>query len=104
MKAITTLRQPRNLSLIHLTAAALVVAMTTTAFAGTDKTFTTAYTTLSNWAQGSLGKILALSAFLIGLAMGIARQSLIAVAMGIAFALVLFYGPTIIDSIMTFAV
>lgn len=46
--------------------------------------------------QGPLGKILAISAFVIGAIAGIVRGSLMFLAMGMGFAIVLFYGPNII--------
>jgi len=49
--------------------------------------------------QGTLGKILALIAFLVGIIAGVARGSFLAVATGIGFAVVLYYGPDIILSV-----
>lgn len=56
------------------------------------------------WSEGYLGKLLAIGAFLIGMGMGIAKQSIIAVALGIAFALTLAYGPAIITGVFAFSV
>jgi conjugal transfer pilus assembly protein TraA len=56
------------------------------------------------WSEGYLGKLLAIGAFLIGMGMGIVKQSIIAVALGIAFALTLAYGPAIITGVFSFAV
>lgn len=53
------------------------------------------------WAEGSLGVIIAVSALLIGLAMGIMRQSAAAVVIGLVIALSLYFGPTIIESVLT---
>lgn len=49
--------------------------------------------------QGTLGKILALIAFLVGMIAGVARGSFLAVATGIGFAVVFYYGPDIILSV-----
>jgi len=49
--------------------------------------------------QGTLGKILALVAFLVGIIAGVAQGSFLAVATGIGFAVVLYYGPDIILSV-----
>ena len=58
---------------------------------------------LLNWLigliQGTLGKILALIAFLVGMIAGIAQGSFLAVATGIGFAIVFHYGPDVILSV-----
>lgn len=83
---------------------ALALVLTGTAMAGTDNTFNSIYTTVKGWATGSLGKLLAVSAFLIGMGIGLVKQSAMAIVLGLAFALILFYGPGIMESIVTFAV
>ena len=83
-------------------ALALVVAGSATA--GTDTTFDSIYNQIRGWAEGSLGKLLAVGAFLIGMGMGIVRQSAMAVVLGLVFALIFAFGPGIIDNIVTFAV
>lgn len=74
------------------------------AFAGTDNTFDSVVQMLTNWATGSLGKLIAIAAFIVGMGIGMIRQSVMAAVVGVAFALVMFYGPTIIGNIVTFAV
>ena len=74
------------------------------ASAGTDTTFDSIYTTVKGWAEGSLGKLLAVSAFIIGMGIGLVRQSVMAIVLGLAFALIMFYGPAIMESIVTFGV
>lgn len=83
---------------------ALAIAASGTAFAGTDTTFTAIYTTISGWATGSLGKLFALAAFIVGMGIGLVKQSAMAIVLGLAFALIMFYGPGVIDSLVTFAV
>src|SRR5689334_16424785 len=82
----------------------LAVVMTGTAVAGTDTTFDTVYQTVKGWAEGSLGKLLAVSAFIVGMGIGLMRQSIMAIVLRLAFALVMFYGPSIMESIVTYAV
>lgn len=82
----------------------LAVVASSSAMAGTDTTFDTIYMEIRGWAEGSLGKLLAVSAFLIGMGIGLVRQSAIAVVLGLAFALIFAFGPGIIDNIVTFAV
>ena len=60
---------PENKKLVS-TAVAIAVAMTLaigTAYAGTDTTFTPLATKISGWLSGSLGYLLALGAFLVGI-------------------------------------
>jgi len=71
------------------------------AHAGTGGTeFGDIYTTLEGWATGSLGKVISIGAFLVGIAAGIVRQSIMAVVTGIGTALAVNYSPTVIDSIV----
>jgi conjugal transfer pilus assembly protein TraA len=71
------------------------------AYAGTDSTFSAIVTKLTAWATGSLGKVIALAMFLIGVGMSVMRQSIAPVAVALAAALALFYGPTIITGVLT---
>lgn len=66
---------------------------------GGDTTFQTIYTTLQSWATGTLGKTLALGALVVGIAIGLANQTVIAAAIGVAFAMVLSYGPGVLEGI-----
>jgi len=81
---------------------ALIVA--SSAHAGADTTFGTVLTMLTDWAQGSLGAVLSIAAFIIGMGIGLVRQSVMAVVVGLSMAIVMFYGPTIITNIVSFAV
>lgn len=76
-------------------ASALVVA---NAHAGTDATFDDVTTTISGWAKGSLGKTLSMATFVVGIGAGIMRQSLMAAVLGVGSALVMNYGPTVIEA------
>uniref|UniRef100_UPI0035A29C16 TraA family conjugative transfer protein n=1 Tax=Klebsiella pneumoniae TaxID=573 RepID=UPI0035A29C16 len=54
------------------------------AHAGTGgKEFDDIWTTITDWTQGTLGRIIAGSMILVGIVGGIARQSIMAFAMGI---------------------
>lgn len=86
-----------------LTSAALagVALASNEAMAGTAGTeFDDIYTLLVGWTQGTLGKIIALGMFMVGLAAGIVNQSIIAVVIGIGGALALYYAPTVIDGVV----
>lgn len=71
-------------------------------FAGTGGTaeFGQIYTTVQGWLQGTLGKVIALSALGVGLGMGVVRQSIMAVVLGVAMGLATYYGPQILDNVV----
>lgn len=72
------------------------------AIAGTGGTeFNDIYDLLSNWAKGTLGKVISLAIFMVGIAAGIVRQSVIAAVAGVAGAMVMYYGPGVIENIVT---
>lgn len=84
---------------------ALLLVVSATAFASSEGTeFELIYTTIRGWFEGTLGKVLAVSAFGVGMGVGIVKQSLMALAIGIGFAAALAYAPKIIDTIFTFAI
>jgi len=58
---------------------------------------------ITEWSQGSLGRVIAGTIILVGVVAGIANQSLGAFAIGLGGGVGLFYAPTIIDSVMTAA-
>jgi len=59
------------------------------------------YTTLTDWSQGTVGKVIALGMILVGITAGIANQSLMAFAIGIGGGLGLYNAPTIIDTVFS---
>lgn len=69
--------------------------------AGGEAEFGSIYTWIKGIITGTLGRFLAMAAFVIGLAMGIVRQSIIAAVIGIAFAIALAYGPSVIEGVFT---
>ena len=80
---------------------AVAALMAGEAMAGTDTTFGSIYTTLKAWTTGSLGQVISLATFLVGLGAGIIQQSVIAVVVGVAAAISLYYAPNIIGSVLT---
>jgi len=82
-----------------LVAAAVVPFVASAGTGGTE--FDGAWTTIQGWLTGTLGKIIAGAFVLIGIVAGIARQSLMALAIGIAGGLGLNNAPSIIDSVLT---
>lgn len=88
--------------LAGLMAAALIALPLATAHAGAGGAeFDPFYDTIVDWAQGSLGKALALAMFIVGIGVGVVRGSVIAAVPSVAGALGLFIAPTIIDAIVT---
>ena len=59
------------------------------------------YDTLVIWTQGSVGKVIMLAFFMVGIVAGIARQSLLAFAVGIGAGLGIYNAPTIVDTVFT---
>jgi len=78
---------------LTLMAPCFVFAATNT---GSDETFSEVAGMVRGWLEGSLGQVIALSALAVGLAMGVLRQSIMASVVGVAMALVAYYGPTIV--------
>ncbi len=79
----------------------MVAVMSVSAFAGVGGTeFQSIYDLILGWAQGYLGKTLALVMFLTGIGMGVARQSIWAAVIGVSAAIAVYYAPNIIDSIV----
>jgi conjugal transfer pilus assembly protein TraA len=94
-----------NRALALAAMAAFTVALTVvpdSAFAGTGGTeFDAIWTTISDWMQGTLGRIIAGSMILVGLIAGVVRQSLMAFAVGIGGGIGLFSTPGIVNNVMT---
>jgi conjugal transfer pilus assembly protein TraA len=72
------------------------------AVAGTaDTDFSVIATKLNDWATGTLGRVIALSIFIVGIAMGIVQQSVVAAVVAVGGALILNYGPPIIMGLIS---
>lgn len=95
-------RTKRDRALIALFALLFVIVLAGNSYAGTTGTeFQGAYALISGWTTGFLGKIIALTTFLVGLAGTIIRQNLYPVVVGLAVALTVALGPSIIEAIAT---
>ena len=85
-------------------AAVLMVAVAAgaAAFAGGGGTqqFGSLATELQDWAQGSLGIVISIAALLVGLSIGVVKQSLMAVVTGIGIAIALYFGPEVITGVL----
>lgn len=86
-----------------VTAAFLLTALVSAqAFAGAGGTeFTTVYDSLSGWTNGTLGKTLAVASLLVGLGVGVIKQSVMAAVTGVSMALVAGFGPSVVDGVVT---
>ena len=72
------------------------------AMAGTGGAeFDSIWTTLTDWMQGTLGKIASGAMILVGIIAGVARQSIMAFAVGVGGGIGLYNTPTVIDLMMT---
>jgi conjugal transfer pilus assembly protein TraA len=102
MTKLNAFMSQKKARLLLIVLAVSLGALAPDVMAGTGGTeFDNIYTLLSGWTQGTLGKIIALAMFLVGLSAGIINQSISAVVVGIGGALALFYGPTIITGVVT---
>jgi conjugal transfer pilus assembly protein TraA len=63
--------------------------------------FNSAWVTLQSWLTGDLGRVIAAGLLLVGLSIGIVRQSVMAAVPAIASGLALNLAPTIISAIVT---
>ncbi|WP_051303372.1 TraA family conjugative transfer protein [Psychromonas aquimarina] len=79
----------------------LCVVLSQTVMAGTDATFDAWVDQLTDWIEGSLGKGVSIAFVIIGIIMGIAQQTLKAVAIGVGCALGLNFTPTVISAMFT---
>lgn len=88
------------LSVLMLTVVAIAMATTTSTSTIGDPMGTT-YSDLHAWAQGSVGKTITLACIMVGVVIGVARQSLMAFAIGIFMGLGIYNSPGIIDTIFS---
>ena len=63
--------------------------------------FQPTYDMLIGWMTGLLGRIIAVAFIIVGLIAGVARQSIMSFAIGIAAGLGLFMAPDIIDAVVS---
>ena len=72
------------------------------AHAGTTGTeFQDLYDLMIGWAKGYLGKIFAVVSFLVGIGFAAARQSMMPAVTGLTLAMVIGFGPSLIEKILT---
>jgi conjugal transfer pilus assembly protein TraA len=101
LKGMNFTVSPKSL-LTAMFAVALLLVLATAAQAGTGGAeFDGIWTLIKGWMQGTLGRVIAGGMVLTGLIAGWARGSLFAAVAGVGMGLCLFYGPTIIEAVVT---
>lgn len=91
-----------NLALGLIAIVVLTLWATESSFAGTGGTaFDEVWSTLKDWMQGTLGRVVAGSMILVGIVGGIARQSLMSFAVGVGGGMGLYASPKIVETIMS---
>ncbi|OSZ33075.1 conjugal transfer protein TraA [Alcaligenes faecalis] len=94
-------RHKQILLFVVLMVAMFLLAVNTSHAGAGGLEFEEIWQTLKEWTQGTLGRIIAGAMILIGIIGGIARQSLIAFALGIGGGIGLYNAPDIIESILS---
>lgn len=87
----------KTLALIGL----MLAASTAMAGTGADTTFDDVWLTMTDWMQGTLGRILIGLMVLGGIAAGVLRQSLLSFITGVGGGIGLYAAPDIIESILS---
>lgn len=93
---------PKQTKAITMVLAIGMVCAAQVAVAGTGgDSFDSIWVTLTDWMQGTLGRVVAGAMVLVGIVGGIVRQSIMSFATGVGGGVGLYNTPTIIESIMT---
>ena len=98
--AVRTIQTQRLMTIGALGLMALMISEPSFAGTGGDA-FTDVWDTLKDWTQGTLGRIVAGAMVLVGIVGGMARQSLMAFALGIGGGMGLYNTPTVVESVMS---
>ena len=98
--AVRSIQTQRLMTIGALGLMALMISEPSFAGTGGDA-FTDVWDTLKDWTQGTLGRIVAGAMVLVGIVGGIARQSLMAFALGIGGGMGLYNTPTVVESVMS---
>lgn len=94
------MKTTKNLQIAALVVVAAMLPLQAMAGSGGTE-FTQVYDQLTGWANGTLGKVLGVAALLVGLGVGVIKQSVIAAVVGIAMALTAGFGPGVIDGVIS---
>ena len=85
-----------------LTAGLILSLVTVGAMASTTGSteFGAIYTRLTDWTNGTLGRIIALGMIIVGLGIGVVRQSIMGVVVGVGGGLVMSQAPALVSGII----
>jgi conjugal transfer pilus assembly protein TraA len=97
----TVLPSRKTFVVLSIVLAIAMVFMATVHAGTTGLEFKETFDLLVGWAKGYLGKIFAVAAFLIGCGFSAARQNPMPAIFGLVLALIIGFGPNLIDSILT---
>lgn len=98
-RGVTTFFQRYGLLLL------LLLLVSSVAVAGSQGAeFDQMYQMVRGWIEGTMGKLFAVAAFAVGMGIGIVKQSIMALVVGIGMAVVCAYAPAILDAIFTFSI
>lgn len=87
---------------LAVASAVSVLVASSASHAGTSGTeFQIVYDTITDWVSGYLGRAIAISFLIVGLFLGIARQSIFALAVAGACGFGLLIAPAVLDNILT---
>lgn len=100
-KSLKSFFTVKRVTFFVILSAILLLMMNSAVAGGGGDEFDDLWDRLEDWTTGTLGKIIAGAMILVGIIGGVARQSLMAFAVGIAGAMGLNYAPEIITSVMT---
>lgn len=93
--------QTRNLALWSLALTLAFVVPDALAGTGGSAEFSAVYTLLTDWMQGIMGRIIAVTFIIVGLVAGVVRGSIMGFVLGVAAGLGIFTSPTVVDNIVT---
>lgn len=100
MKMKTLNRQ--NMKSVLAAAAIIALGVTAAHATGTEQAgFSAVWTTITDYMQGSLGRVLVGLIVIVGVAAAVVRQSLMVFAVAVGAAIGLFYSPDIIEGMMS---
>ena len=91
----------KNFIIASLAILTVIILMTRAKAGVTGTEFQATYDLIVGWAKGYLGKIFAVAAFLIGAGFSAARQNPMPAIFGLVLALIIGFGPALIESILT---
>lgn len=100
-KSLKSFFTAERIVFLVIVSAMLLLMMSTAVAGGGGDEFDEVWDTIEDWTTGTLGKVIAGAMILVGIIGGVARQSLMAFAVGISGAMGLNYAPQIVSSIMT---